>query len=342
MSSASDAPRAQGRLKPTWLALAAAVSIALWFVFEQALLRPNHPQFAEMLMAARSMQAASRVLWMEKDARGLTPSAQADPNRTGMIGQEYTPITTTIGELPAKRTATNPDFAAALVRQMASLQLARGTPVVIVVSGSFVGGDVAAIAATETLGLRPIVIASLSASMWGANEPEFNLIDMLSTLRERNVIRTRAVAAVLGGGGAIGGRMDPDGVAALRRSAARDGVPIIEARPVATLIDALLARITAAAGDTGPGAVINAGGALIGLGSCRESYEWPPGLTRRAPTCSDGTPGLAMQLAADGLPVLHIINMRRLALEWGLPFDPTPLPIPGNNRAVYGSAKPAP
>jgi poly-gamma-glutamate system protein len=311
-------------------------------VFEQALQRPIHPQFAEMLMAARSMQAASRVLWMEKDARGLTPSAQADPNRTGMIGQEYTPITTTIGELPAKRTATNPDFAAALVRQMASLQLARGTPVVIVVSGSFVGGDVAAIAATETLGLRPIVIASLSASMWGANEPEFNLIDMLSTLRERNVIRTRAVAAVLGGGGAIGGSMDPNGVAALRRSAARDGVPIIEARPVAALIDALLARITAAAGDTGPGAVINAGGALIGLGSCRESYEWPPGLTRRAPTCSDGTPGLAMRLAADGLPVLHIINMRRLALEWGLPFDPTPLPIPGNNRAVYGSAKPAP
>jgi poly-gamma-glutamate system protein len=342
MSNASDAPRVQSRLKPTWLALAAAVSIALWFVFEQTLQRPIHPQFAEMLMAARSMQAASRVLWMEKDARGLTPSAQVDPNRTGMIGQEYTPITTTIGELPAKRTATNPDFAAALVHQIASLKLAHSTPVVIVVSGSFVGGDVAAITATETLGLRPIVIASLSASMWGANEPEFNLIDMLSALRERNVIRTRAIAAVLGGGGAIGGSMDLDGVAALRRSAARDGVPIIETRPVAALIDALLARITAAAGDTGPGAVINAGGALVGLGSCPESYEWPPGLTRRAPPCSDGTPGLAMRLAADGLPVLHIINMRRLALEWGLPFDPTPLPIPGNNRAVYGSAKPAP
>jgi len=282
------------------------------------------------------------VLWMEKEARGLTPSAQADPNRTGMIGQEYTPITTTIGELPAKRTATNPDFAAALVRQLAPLGLARGTPVVIVVSGSFVGGDVAAITATETLGLRPIVIASLSASMWGANEPELNLLDMLSALRERNVIRARAVAAVLGGGGAIGGSMDADGLAALRRSAMRDGVPIIEARPVAALIDALLMRINAAAGDVRPSAVINVGGALIGLGSCRESYEWPPGLTRKALPCSNGTPGLAMRLAADGLPVLHIINMRRLALEWGLPFDPTPLPIPGNNRAIYGSARSTP
>jgi poly-gamma-glutamate system protein len=339
MSIAPDTPRVQSRLKPVWLAVAAAANIALWLVFEQTLHRPIHPQFAEMLMAARSMQAASRVLWMEKDARGLTPSAQVDPNRTGMIGQEYTPITTTVGELPAKRTATNPDFAAALVHQIASLGLARGTPVVIVVSGSFVGGDVAAITATETLGLRPIVIASLSASMWGANEPEFNLIDMLSAVRERNVIRTRAIAAVLGGGGAIGGNMDTDGVAALRRSAARDGVTIVETRPVAALIDSLLARIKAAAGDARPGAVINVGGALIGLGSCRESHEWPPGLTRRAPTCSDGTPGLAMRLAADGLPVLHIINMRRLALEWGLPFDPIPLPIPGNNRAIYGAAK---
>ena len=342
MSIASDAPRVQARLRPMWLALAAAVSIALCLVLEQALQRPIHPQFAEMLMAARSMQVASRVLWMEKDARGLTPSAQADPNRTGMIGQEYTPITTTIGELPAKRTATNPDFAAALVRQIASLALARGTPVVIVVSGSFVGGDVAAITATETLGLRPIVIASLSASMWGANEPELNLIDMLAALRERNVIHTRAVAAVLGGGGAIGGSMDADGVAALRRSAARDGVPIVEARPVAAVIDALLTRINATAGDARPGAVINVGGALIGLGSCRESHEWSPGLTRKSLPCSDGTPGLAMRLAADGLPVLHIINMRRLALEWGLPFDPTPLPIPGNNTAIYGSAKSAP
>jgi len=342
MSTLSDSPRVHARLKPVWLAAAAALSIALWFGTERTLQGSIHPQFAEMLMAARSMQAASRVLWSEKETRGLIPFAQTDPNRTGMIGLEYTPITTTIGDLLAKRTATNPDLAAALIRQIAPLGLPRGAPVVIVVSGSFVGGDIGAIAATETLGLRPIVIASLSASMWGANEPEFNLLDMLSVLRERNVIRTRAIAAVLGGGGAVGGSMDPDGVAALRASAARDGVPIVEARPVATLIDELLARIRIAAGDARPGLVINVGGALIGLGSCRESHELPPGLTRKAPPCSDGTPGLAMRLAAEGTPILHIINLRRLALEWGLPFDPTPLPIPGNNRAIYGSAKPAP
>ena len=83
--------------------------------------------------------------------------------------------------------------------------------------------------------------------------------------------------------------------------------------------------------------MFNVGGALIGLGSCRESYEFPPGLTTRALPCTDGTPGLVMRLAKDGLPVLHVLNIRRLAVEWGLPFDPVPLPVPGNNKAIYGS-----
>jgi poly-gamma-glutamate system protein len=312
----------------------------MWLTIEWATQPPIHPRFAEMLTAARTLQAASGVLWAEKMARGLTPPPQADPNRTGMIGPEFTSLTTTLGDLPSKRTTTNPDFAAALVRLIASLNLARGTPVVIVVSGSFVGGNVAAIAAAEALDLRPIIVASLSASMWGAGDPDFNWLDMAQVLRERGVVRARTAATVFGGDGAVGGGMDAAGVAALRASAARDGVPMVEVRPLAALIEALLGHVNAALGDgVRPGAVINVGGALIGLGSCRESYELPPGLTTRPLPCTAGTPGLALRLAQDGLPMLHVLNMRRLALELGLPFDPVPLPTPGNNKAIYGSAR---
>jgi poly-gamma-glutamate system protein len=268
------------------------------------------------------------------------PPPQADPNRTGMIGPEYTGLTTTLGDVASKRTTTNPDFAAALVRQIASLDLPRGTPVVIVLSGSFVGGNVAAIAAVEALDLKPVIIASLSASMWGATDPEFDWLDIEAALHARNVIRSHTVAAVLGGDGAIGGNMDAASVTALRASAARDGVPIVEVRPLAALIDGLLSHVNAALGDgVRPGAVINVGGALIGLGSCRESYELAPGLTTRPLTCEAGTPGLAMRLSGIGVPVLHVLNMRRLALELGLPFDPVPLPTPGNNKAIYGARR---
>src|SRR3546814_20495900 len=72
-----------------------------------------------------------------------------------MIGPEFTVITTSLGSLPAKRTTTMPDFAGALVREIKALDLPAGTPVVIVVSGSLVGANIATIAATEALGLRP-------------------------------------------------------------------------------------------------------------------------------------------------------------------------------------------
>ena len=339
-ASAWRPPRVRGELRPAWLALAAALSMAMWLAIEFATQPPIHPRYAEMLMAARAMQAASGVLAAEKERLGLMAPASADPNRTGMIGPEFTVLTTTLGDLASKRTTTNPDFAAALVRLLASLNLPHGTPVVIVVSGSFVGGNTAAIAAAEALGLKPVVIASLSASMWGAGDPEFNWLDMAERLRERGVIRARTVAAVLGGDGAVGGGMDAAGVAALRASAARDGVPVVEVRPFAALIETLLGRVNAALGQgTRPGAVINVGGALIGLGSCRESYELQPGVTMRPLPCTDGTPGLAMRLSADGLPMLHVLNMRRLAVELGLPFDPVPLPTPGDNKAIYGAAR---
>ena len=102
------------------------------------------------------------------------------------------------------------------------------------------------------------------------------------------------------------------------------------------------ARLVLVQGMLTPSAISIAGtfigGALIGLGNCRESYELPPGLTLRPVPCTAGTPGLAIRLSQDGLPLLQVLNMRRLAIELGLPFDPIPLPMPGDNPAVYGSA----
>ena len=40
--------------------------------------------------------------------------------------------------------------------------------------------------------------------------------------------------------------------------------------------------------------------------------------------------------AARNVPVLHLLNIKRLALDWGLPFDPVPLPTIGESKRVYG------
>ena len=329
-------PRVQPKLRARWLLVAALAMVAAWRGAEWASQRAIHPRFAEMLTAARTMQEASFVLRREKESLGLMQPGDVDPNRTGMIGPEFTGLTTTLGDLASKRTATNPDLAALIVKQLDSLHLPQGAPVALVVSGSFVGGDVAAIVAVEALGLRPILITSLGASMWGANDPAFNLLDMLVLLRARGLIRTGVAAAVIGGEGAVGVGMEPQIVAALRASALRAGAPIMDMRPLSATIEALLARISSALGDSArPAAVINVGGALSGLGTCQDAHELPPGLVRLG-ACRNGTPGVAFRLAETGAPMLNVINMKRLAIEEGLPFDPRPLPAPGNNPAIYG------
>nr|WP_256515189.1 poly-gamma-glutamate system protein [Alsobacter ponti] len=319
--------------------MAALASVLVWQAVERLGATRLHPRAYEMLAAAQTLQAASRIIAAEKTARGLMQPESVDPNRTGLIGPEYTPITTTVGELPAKRSVANPDFAAALVRLIDSVGLPRGAPVVVILSGSFVGADIAAVAAVEALGLRPVLVVSLSASMFGATDPDFNILDMLGLLRRRGVLQTRPELAVLGGEMGVASGMEPEAVALLRLSAFREGAKLVSEPTLAGLVDRLVEQTQAALGPgVRPGLVINVGGALVALGNCPQSYEMPPGLSRRPLACGQGTPGLALRLAGDGrAPILHVINIRRMALELGLPFDPVPLPRPGLNPAVYGT-----
>jgi poly-gamma-glutamate system protein len=335
--SAIAPPRVQSRWPLEALLIVALLSILAWLAVERLGGAPLHPRYVEMLAAARTLQDAGRVIASEKSTRGLMQSEVVDPNRTGLIGSEMTAITTTMGDLGSKRTVTNPDFAAALVRVIDELHLPRGTPVVLVVSGSFVGADIAALGAVEALGLRPVVIASLSASMFGATDPDFNLLDMLGLLRRRGLVKSAVAIAVLGGEKGVANEIDHETIKLLRASAAREETLLIDEPPYPKIVDRLLEQVDQVLGPGNkPGLVINVGGALVALGSCPESYALAPGLTRHPASCREGTPGLPLRVATrDHTPILHIINIRRMALDLGLPFDPKPLPQPGTNPAVY-------
>jgi poly-gamma-glutamate system protein len=315
------------------LALALVLAAAPWAAGAAP---ATNPLYGQMMAAAGVMEAASRVLYAERQARGMLPPSEADPNRTGMIGFEYTGMTTEQGELPAKRTVTSPDFAAALVRLVGGLGMAEGTPVVVSLSGSYIGGDVAMLAALEALRLRPVVVVSAGTSQWGANNPEFTILDMLALLRDRGLIKTAVVATAIGGPNGAGSGMDAESVALIRASAARNGVPLVEAHPLAAVVDGLVAAATAALAGETPGAVINVGGAVVGPGTCRESFNFPSGLSTTPVPCTAGTPGVLMRFSAPGRPVIHILSMKHLAEAFGVPFDPVPLPTPGDNVALYG------
>ncbi len=103
-------------LKPTiakgWLILALCLGLLGLFSVHKTIIEvPPHPRYAEQLEAARLMERALSSIKDAKIKHGLPINQDEDPNQTGgLIGEMFTTITTSSGNLEAKRTGTSPRF----------------------------------------------------------------------------------------------------------------------------------------------------------------------------------------------------------------------------------------
>lgn len=327
---------------PTWILLTLSLLVTLsWWTFERVSTSAVHPRHAEMVRAARTMRDGMAAIHASKQARGILADADVDPNATGLIGPEWSPLVTTYGDLVAKRTATNPDLAASLVAELTRLGADAGDTIVVVMSGSLVGANVAILSAAHALDYRVLAVSSLGASMWGATDPDFTWLDMEATLRQAGVLDVTSRLAVLGGDMALGGGIPEPGVAALRASARRHDVPLWEPTSLEELTDRVFAHVARRTDDLADvRAFVNVGGSMLSLGLCREAASYPVGMSSRSLPCRDGTPGLMTVLSRRDVPVLHVLNLDELAIRYGLPLDPRPLPNPGENPRVYGGGTP--
>lgn len=274
--------------------------------------------------AVAIMERGIDVIAAARGRAGIPLDVVADPNETGLVGLEYSSITTTLGDLVAKRTATHPHWAAIIVRWMQRAGVERGDIVWATFSGSFPGFNLAVMAAAEALGAELIIVTSLAASTWGANIPEFPWSEMERVLHEEGVVQSRTIAWTLGGDADKGpGLLDifGDGEQALRDAASRTGRPLMEFE---TLKEAVARRwevFTRASRGRRPALYVNAGGGHASLGDCMDAHRWPSGLTWERRTCQGSSPGLLYVVADEGIPVLHLLNAKTLALRVGIPVD---------------------
>lgn len=251
-----------------------------------------------------------------------------DPNGTGIIGAEFTPLTTSLGEVEAKRTSANPAFAALMVAYFREAGLQSGDVVAIGASGSFPALLLATLAAARVMDLEPIVIYSIGASMFGANLPGFTMVDMLSRVRDEGSLPYALAAVSPGGNGdrGTGVLFDEEG-AALVGEAARSGLPVIRAASLAESIAERLRIYEAASRGRPIRCFVNIGGASASFGDTPASLRLANGLVRDVGTVpTNPVRGLLFEFAARGIPVIHLLNVRGLARDNGLPFDPVPMP----------------
>ena len=304
-----DAPNRAG-LKLLALAVAMAV---LWFLASADAPSEEEQRLWDRVQASQEHMSAWRA------ASGTAPPEGIDRHGCGLIGIEWSGITTTLGSLEAKRTACNPAWAVRFSRWYADAGLAPGDSVAIYASGSFPGLLLNALAAAESMQLDPLLIVSLGASTWGANHPETPWPVLASRLRKGGYVSSRADFYTLGGEAETGGGLAPEGVSLLQASARSAGVEILEAGGLAEMVSLktdLLKKHHARF-------LVSIGGSHANLGDDPGVLGLAPGLHHpgRSEPAGNGVIGAAL---AGGIPVLHMLNLRDLSDREGIAFDSAP------------------
>jgi poly-gamma-glutamate system protein len=310
------------------LAAAGAVSLDAGGMRDWPLAAATDPGADAAALMGRSL-ASIKDLRLEL---GLPIDTVLDPNGTGIVGDEFTPLTTSLGDVAAKRTAANPAFAAVVATYFERAGLRPGDVVAIGGSGSFPAFVLASLCAARALDLRPVLIYSIGSSMYGANIPGFTFVDMLARLRADGLL-PYSISAVAPGGDRDGGSgvlFDETGTT-LVDEARRSGLPLVEGATLPDRIRRRLQIFDAASGGRPIRCFVNVGGATANYGDTAASLEVPNGLVLRLPSLP-GSPsrGLLFEFAARGVPVVHLLHVQGLARQNGLPFDPVPFPPAGD------------
>jgi poly-gamma-glutamate system protein len=284
------------------------------------------------LEAARRAELAFAAVRRHRLMDGAVLDLVNDPAGTGLIGPEFSLITNAQGVLGSKLTTLNPNWAGVIVDYLRRCGLGPGDPVAVALSGSFPGLNISVFAALETLELAPVVITSVGASMWGANDPDFTWLDMERLFAEENIFHIRSAAASYGGGDDMGQGLSPEGRESLRTAIERNGVPLLTSTNIEEAITRRMSFYVEALRGRRAKAFINVGGGVASLGTSRNKVLLPEGLSFDLGTHNYPRKGTMVLMAERGIPVIHLLNMEDLAREVGLPVSPDYHPQPGEGE----------
>lgn len=298
----------------------ACLSLLLYAISERSL-RPVHAEaYAKKLRAVSMMERAERIIAGHKRERGVAIDARNDPEGYGIIGPQFTLVTTDRGSQAAKMLAAHPNFAAAVAQMMLQAKVRPGDLVAVGMTGSLPGLNLAVLSACRTTGAEPVIITSVGSSMFGATDPDLTWLDMESLLISRGLWAFRSLASSLGGGGDVGRGLSPSGRQLLADAVARNGVRLLDAP---NLLEAVRQRVAlydsvAAARRKPIRLYVNVGGGVASLGGTQNARLIPAGLTHRLAARNYPNRGVINVLAERRIPVVHLLEAEKLARELGI------------------------
>lgn len=298
--------------------------------------------FDQKVEAAHRTLAALEAVKARKLELGGPIDSERDPRETGLIGQGLTAITTDRGWLDQKQRALDPNIAAAFVDLLRQAGVRRGDLVAVGVTGAFPLLNAAMIVAIETVGARAVVISSVGASQWGANDPDFTWLDIERLLVEDGVIPCRSVAASIGGSRDRGGGLEPEGRRFIMEAIERNGVELIHEETLDASIERRMAIYDGEAADSGYTAYVNIGGGLASIGGTQIRKVVKGGLSRNLSRDLDvsnlSVRSVAILMDQRGVPIIHVPSADELVERYALPWlsdESASVPDVGHGQVFY-------
>jgi len=286
----------------------------------------------EMLAASEVMKKALVLVKNCREEKEVMIDPRSDLNLTGLIGVNWSSITTSLGNLEAKRTTTNPNFAALVVFLLRQSGVSQGDIIAVGASGSFPGLIMAVLSASKAMGLEPVLISSLGASQWGANIPEFNWLHMYYCLSRAGMFNWSLAAVSLGGEQDRALNMAPEGRTLLLREIESNGLPFLRETNLRHNVTRRMQVYTEKSSNRAIKAFINIGGSWANVGTDPGILELKPGLVKLKHLPPPEMRGVLHEMALRKIPVIHFLNVRGLVKRYFLSWDPVPLPEPGEDR----------
>ena len=224
-----------------------------------------------------------------------------------------------------------------MVKYFKEANLKKGDVIAIGASGSFPALIVAALSAARVLELEPLLIYSVGSSEYGANIPEFTFVQMLDSLNEKNIIPYKLLAISMGGYLDQGeGMFYSDSQYTIKKIIQASDALVIDIDSIEENILQRMQLYRAASNEKPIKAFINIGGTTPNYGNTNASITYPNGLVIDGPKIP-GHPerGLIFEYQNLGIPIIHLLNIRDLAVKNGLPIDPIPLPEIGEGGVYW-------
>jgi poly-gamma-glutamate system protein len=269
------------------------------------------------------MRVASEHLYRAKKTAGLAELPGVPPAERGLIGVELTPLVTTLGSLEAKRAAVSPAWAAELTRRLDRAGIGEGDTVAASFSGSFPGLNLAVVAACTSLGARVVAVSSVTASTWGATESGFTWPEMEARLVEAGLMAPTTVAVSPGGENDNASDLDPESRELARtisaKVATRLGADLLAPSDLDEAVRMRLEAFRRHAAGRPISLYVSSGGSHASLGAGGAVLRQRSGFLPPFAFAVDRGRGVMAEMAARGVPVLHLLNIRELALRWSVP-----------------------